>query len=292
MIQHPSRWAVLFLSLALALGSPARAGDSGDHTLALARSLSHEGRHADAAIEFRRLALDAPDEQKQAAYYWAAAYEYGKAGELALSDRMLNLAEDRSSALGADAMALRGHNALSASNWSEAEFYFQSLAQGATGAVAQVANRQLAAARLRQHDIGGARTALEAMPDSGKASAALDTYARGTDKSPRIGGLLGMIPGLGYAYSGEYANAARSLILNGIFLFGAVKTADDDNWGACTVISFFELTWYSGSIYGGVDAAQRYNQERMDRCVGDITGRSQVTPDYTTLPILSLQYRF
>ena len=34
-----------------------------------------------------------------------------------------------------------------------------------------------------------------------------------------LGGILGIIPGLGYAYSGEYSNAARSLILNSLFIF-------------------------------------------------------------------------
>ena len=35
-------------------------------------------------------------------------------------------------------------------------------------------------------------------------------------KKPWLGGVLGLVPGLGYVYSGEYANAARSLILNGL----------------------------------------------------------------------------
>lgn len=282
---------LLTLLSVLLLACP-RAIGAQDHTLELARALSRDGRHADAAIEFRRLALDETSDVNRASYYWAAAYEYAKAGNLELSDKMLNLAENNSPALGPEALLLRGANAATSQNWREAGFYFESLTQGSTGAVARVANLQLATARLRQHDIEGARSALNATPENTRTVAALDAYAQGSDRSPRIGGLLGLIPGLGYAYSGEYANAARSLILNGIFLFGAVKTAENEDWGACTVISFFELTWYSGSIYGGVDAAHRYNRDRLDRCVDATGGRSQATPNYAILPILSLQYRF
>jgi hypothetical protein len=206
---------------------------------------------------------------------------------------MLNLAENSNPLLAAEALLLRGEIAAAGGAWPEAEFYYQGLTQGTTQPVRRLASRQLAVTRLRQHNPEGAREALSLSgSDEAPALQSLDSYRRGSDKSPRIGGLLGLIPGLGYAYSGEYANATRSLILNGIFLFGVVKTARDDEWGACTAISFFELTWYSGSIYGGVDAAHRYNQTRLSRCCDDIVGKGRMEPDYTRLPILTLQYQF
>ena len=100
------------------------------------------------------------------------------------------------------------------------------------------------------------------------------------------------MPGLGYVYAGEYANAARSLILNSIFIWGMVNTAEDENWGAFAVITFFEFTWYSGSIYGGVDGSHRYNRARMDRAAEGLRGGITLLPDYDALPALSLRARF
>ena len=74
---------------------------------------------------------------------------------------------------------------------------------------------------------------------------------------------MGLIPGFGYFYSGEYASGLRAILLNGLFIYGMIDTADKDEWGAFAVISFFEFTWYGGSIYGGIDAAYRYNRQRV-----------------------------
>jgi hypothetical protein len=206
---------------------------------------------------------------------------------------MLDQAENNDSEITPEVLLFRGHNAASSRNWTEAAFYFQGLTQGTTQPVARLASRSLAVTQLHLKDPTGAKTALSQSPgDETEGLKALEHYTRGSDKSPRIGGLLGMIPGLGYAYSGEYPNAARSLILNSIFIFGMVSTAEEDLWGAFTVISFFEVTWYSGSIYGGVDAAHRYNQNRLDTCTSAITRESQARPDYSQLPLLRLQYKF
>lgn len=288
----PSRFFLL-LMITTAVVKTVSASEPDGEALHLAGSLSQEGHHAAAAVEFRRLALGSTSNVTRASLYWAAAYEYGKAKDLPLAEKMLNQAEDCNPGLATEAILLRGMNASSDETWSEAEFYFRGLTQGTTQTVSRLASRQLAVTRLRQHNVAGAREALALSPNAEQpGQQSLERYSHGADKSPRIGGLLGLIPGLGYAYSGEYANAARSLILNSLFIFGVVKTAEDDQWGACTAISFFEITWYSGSIYGGVDAAYRYNQDRMNRCADDIVGKSEMTPDYSQLPILTLQYRF
>ena len=121
---------------------------------------------------------------------------------------------------------------------------------------------------------------------------ALDIYARGHDKSPKVGGLLGMIPGMGYMYAGEYGNGFRSIILNSLFIFGMVSTAQDDEWGAFAVITFFEFTWYSGSIYGGVDASHRYNRDRLESSISRINGDAGFEPDQRQLPALVLRFSF
>lgn len=260
----------------------------------LALELSAEGDHAGAALEFRRLAGEAPAGDPRGGYAWAAAFEYWKAGEFALSEKMLDRAEDAQPALGAPALLLRGENAQAARRWSEADFYFESVLRGEAGADEKVfASRRLAAGRLRQKDADGAAAALGLAPvPQDTARAALEEYARGRDKSPLLGGLLGIVPGLGYFYAGEWASGFRSILLNSLFLFGMVDTADKDQWGAFAVITFFEFTWYSGSIYGGIDGAHRYNRDRLEAAAAGIGGASGFEPDPAGLPAIRLNFRF
>ncbi|MBU1909693.1 MAG: hypothetical protein KJ726_06585, partial [Verrucomicrobia bacterium] len=114
----------------------------------------------------------------------------------------------------------------------------------------------------------------------------------GRDRSPKLGGMLGFIPGVGYFYAGEWANGFRSILLNSLFLFGMVDTADEEQWGAFAVITFFEFTWYYGSIYGGIDGAHRYNRNRLETAVNGIHGASGFEPESTRLPTVSLKFQF
>ena len=238
----------IILVLALPLARVDAAAD--DSTLTLARELAGQGDHAGAALEFRRLALDRGDAAERSGFFWAAGHAYWKSGDLVLADRMLDRADDEQPLPPAGAL-VRSEVAYAGRAGDEAMFYLEGVLHGAgTPEEKSYAARRLAELRLRAGDIDGARAALEASPlphaDGGQG---LDWYAAGRDKTPWVGGVLGIIPGLGYFYAGEYANGFRSIILNAIFIYGMVDTARDDDWGAFSVITFFEFTWYSGSIY-------------------------------------------
>ncbi|MFH0953624.1 MAG: hypothetical protein V1873_04775 [Verrucomicrobiota bacterium] len=259
----------------------------------LAIELAGEGDHPAAALEFRRLGLGASGAAR-GGYYWASAYEYWKAGKYDLADKMLNRAEDAAPMLGTRAVLLRGERALSARDYREAAFYWETVLHSPADADARsLAARRLAVTRLRENDAARAREALLAAPtkhDDGLA--ALDRYTAGRDKNPKLGGWLGAVPGLGYFYAGEWANGLRSIILNGLFLYGMADTADREQWGAFAVITFFEFTWYSGSIYGGIDASHRYNRRRLEDAVAGVDGGAKFEPDFSQLPVVTLQFRF
>ncbi len=278
-----------------------------DSAQQLAFELAREGNHDAAAIEYRRLALMEKDAKRRAGYYWAAAHEYSRLKNYQLVSKMLDRAEDNSLKLSTESLLLRAESALADNALEEAKFYLQSIINsrsadppapgGGTrwpaGSAKALASRRLARALVFERDVVAAREALLASPhDNSGALEAIDTYSRGRDKTPRLGGMLGMIPGLGYAYSGEYANALRSLILNGLFIYGMVDTANRELWGAFAVITFFELTWYTGSIYGGVDAAHRYNLDRLNSCLTSIDGNSGFSADLKHIPFVSLTFEF
>jgi len=270
------------------------AEEAQDSTVSLARGLAVEGDHAGAALEFRRQALEAGEPAARGGYFWAAAWEYHQAERHEVSDGMLDRAEDAAPGLASEAVLLRAENMAAQKRWKEEAYYRQSiLDSAATDEMKRYASLRLAELRLRLGEVDAAREAIRAAPGWNSVSLeAVEEYARGRDKSPKVGGLLGMIPGLGYMYAGEYGNGFRSIILNSLFIFGMVSTAEDDEWGAFAVITFFEFTWYSGSIYGGIDATHRHNRDRLESSIGRMRGDAAFEPDYEQLPAVSLKFRF
>ena len=263
-----------------------------DTTPQLARDLLQEGDAAGAALEYRRLALGAEQAEAQAGWYWSAAYAHVRGGSWPEAERLLDRAEDRDPALGAAAALLRGESAFAKRDYDAAVFYFESATQGSTADadVRRYGERRMAAAHIQRGESAKARAAL-ASPDQ-PGAAALRDYEAGRDRRPQLGGWLGLVPGLGYAYAGEYANATRSLILNSLFIWGMVSTAENEQWGGFAALTFFELTWYTGSIYGGVDASHRYNEARRSRAIEAITAGAMITPDFEALPAVKLKVAF
>lgn len=274
------------------LGSTPSATLPPAHQLALV--LQAGGRPRSAAVEWRRLAMDEAERSRKAGYYWAAAYQYLEAGDVPVAEKLLDQAEAAWLPIEDVALMLRAQVAGAQQDRSTAAFYWGSILRGQPEpGPARMARRQLASLALHAGDSRQARELLEWSPaDESRALEAILSFEQGRDKKPVVGGLLGMIPGMGYAYAGEYANAFRSFLLNGIFIYGMVDTARNDHWGAFAVITFFELTWYSGSIYGGIDASHRYNQRRRDTLHDEVKGQALFEPDWLAIPQVTLQFTF
>lgn len=261
-------------------------------TFTLAQELLAEASHEQAATEFRRFAMETSAPEQQAAAYLYAGYSYLQDDQPNIALEMIERAEevDVSGALLIDRTLLNAAAAKQASDLDSALYYYDLITEDPTPSDArQFAVRHAAAIELSQ---GNHEAALRRLEDQPAQIAAINAYMSGKDKSPKSGGLWGIIPGAGYFYSGEYANGFRSLILNSVFLFGMAHTADNDQWGAFTAITFFELTWYSGSIYGGVDSAHRYNQARLNSALSDIEGSATIKPRETTIPIFQFKVSF
>jgi len=274
---------------ALSLGCAGHAEGAG---VQLAVELAREGEHRPAAIEFRRMALQEPQEKASGGYYWLAGREYFESHEPERSNEMLDRAETLNPDLVAPGSLLRADNALRQRDDGAASFYFETLLNS-DGQISQYAARRLAGIRIKAGETLVASGILKDYdPKNTDGVASIERYTHGKDKSPALGGILGIVPGMGHAYSGEYANAFRCLILNAIFIYGMADTAEDDEWGAFAVITFFELTWYSGSIYGGIDAAHRHNRERLNDCIDDVLGDATFNPDWDAVPTIRLEFKF
>lgn len=79
-------------------------------------------------------------------------------------------------------------------------------------------------------------------------------------KSSRVAGLLGIVPGLGYAYTNHYKTSLAALVVIGLTTAATIKAHEQGNTGLSISIGLFAFGWYSGSIVGSMDSARRYNE--------------------------------
>ncbi|MCL1920954.1 MAG: hypothetical protein FWG50_07730 [Kiritimatiellaeota bacterium] len=268
---------------------------AGDAAKRIALDFDADGEHEASAVTFRRQALLEEDAQRAGQWYWFAAYAYARDNNWKLSNKMLDRAEDAAAmSVAVPSAWLRAENAMRERDWNAAVFHFDSMRFGAPADDLRFfAARGAAAAHLRNRDLDRARDVLgEYAGASETLLASIDRYAEGRDKKPWLGGVLGLVPGCGYLYSGEYWNATRSLLLNSLFIWGMYETGRRDQWAAFSVIGFFEATWYSGSVYGGIDAAQRHNRDRLDAVAHAIRGDDALRPDTSRIPLIALGFAF
>lgn len=91
--------------------------------------------------------------------------------------------------------------------------------------------------------------------------AALDAKTKLELKDPLVAALLSIIPGAGHLYLGQWATGVTSLAWNALFIAAAVSAWISGDWGVAIVLTFLELGWYSGSMFGAVAGAYRHNRD-------------------------------
>jgi len=79
-------------------------------------------------------------------------------------------------------------------------------------------------------------------------------------KNPTLAGALAILPGAGYVYCGRYHDALMSFLFNSGMACAAWEAFDNDLEGLGALIGMVGLGFYSGSIYGSVSSAHKYNR--------------------------------
>jgi tetratricopeptide (TPR) repeat protein len=91
------------------------------------------------------------------------------------------------------------------------------------------------------------------------------------EKSPETAGVLSAIlPGSGHLYVGRPEQAIASLLLNGLFVSGAVLAFTHDSPVLGGILVFFEIGWYVGGIRSASQAAREENLEKQNRFRRDL----------------------
>jgi len=93
-------------------------------------------------------------------------------------------------------------------------------------------------------------------------------------KSPQCAGTLAAIlPGLGHAYVSRYKDAAISFLLNGLFIWAAVESFQQDHEVLGGILTFLELGWYTGNIYSAVNVTHKHNRKMQNEFRGSLKDR-------------------
>jgi tetratricopeptide (TPR) repeat protein len=83
-------------------------------------------------------------------------------------------------------------------------------------------------------------------------------------KSKRLAGFLGIVPGLGYLYSGHRQTALSALLINGLLGYATWNTLAQGNYGLGSLLGVFTAAFYTGNIIGSVKAAERWNEAKHE----------------------------
>ncbi len=111
--------------------------------------------------------------------------------------------------------------------------------------------------------LDGIRWESNLYPKARSLSQALQQRPDTTMKSPALaGGLSAVLPGAGHLYAGRPGRAVSSLLLNALFIAGAVAAFEHESPVLGGILVFFELGWYVGGIRSAAKAAQEANEEQ------------------------------
>jgi len=106
---------------------------------------------------------------------------------------------------------------------------------------------------------------------------ALDEVPKMKQKSPGLAGTLAVIPGAGYLYCGRYQDALIALLVNGGLIWAAYESFDKELYALGSMITFVEIGFYAGSIYGSVASAHKYNRKNERQWIEKLRKRLKVT---------------
>jgi hypothetical protein len=95
-------------------------------------------------------------------------------------------------------------------------------------------------------------------------------------KKPALAGFLSIIPGAGYLYCERYRDALIALVVNGGLFYAAYEAFDNDNDALGVILSAVGLGFYSGSIYGSISSAHKYNTSKTRQFFEDLKQKTYI----------------
>ncbi|HUT04771.1 MAG TPA: tetratricopeptide repeat protein [bacterium] len=90
-------------------------------------------------------------------------------------------------------------------------------------------------------------------------------------KSPVVAGLLSAcVPGAGHFYCRKFRNGGVAFVLNAAFVAASVEAFHKDVYVGGAIASSVALVFYSGTIYGAVNVAHKFNRTRREQLLSEM----------------------
>jgi TM2 domain-containing membrane protein YozV len=116
-------------------------------------------------------------------------------------------------------------------------------------------------------------------PEQGRLTESARQWGTLPRKSPVVAGLLSVVPGAGHLYIGEPVVALGALAWNGLFSFALYESIRRDQIGVAVLLGALELLWYSGTIFGAISGAQKYNRDVRQEALDALRARYDDRPE-------------
>jgi tetratricopeptide (TPR) repeat protein len=267
--------------LALALAATPDA----EQQLGFARSLYGEGDYYRAIGEYKRFLYLYPDSplSDEARLAIGRAYLHGEQPD-ASEAHFLSLAE-LSPEWRARALLEIGWSRYSSGRSQAAILALQSFLRESAGQATTDVDRAhylLGWALLTEGDGKAAMQAFASVTSlngKGPLTEAARNWSSLPRKSPVIAALLSVVPGAGHVYIGEPVVGLAALGWNGLFSFALYEAIRRDQVGIAVLLGALEMIWYTGTIFGAVSGAQKYNRDVRLQALDGLRARFHDRPE-------------
>lgn len=265
-----------------------------------------DGDYYRAITEYKRFLFFFPRSSRAEEALWkvASSYFYGKKWDEALGAVDDLLRRFPESPWVAEALLLKGRCFAERREYSQARYFFLRAKEVAPGkALASEAQWEIARSFLKEERWEEAAEEFRKVDLGSKLYPQAEFFASGLDrigevpqKSPVAGGILAaLLPGAGHLYAERYRDAAVAFALNGAFIWGMVEAFDHKNYVVGGILTFFELGWYIGNIYGAVSSVHKYNRSKKKDYLDRLENESKFSLGISFRPgttVLSFRYVF
>ncbi len=95
-------------------------------------------------------------------------------------------------------------------------------------------------------------------------------------KNPSAAGIFAVFPGAGFLYCERYQDALTAFLLNAGLMYAAYEAFDKENYALGGLITFAEMGFYAGSIYGSVTSAHKYNRAKTQGFIEKLKRNTKV----------------
>ena len=85
------------------------------------------------------------------------------------------------------------------------------------------------------------------------------------------------MPGAGHLYCERYRDALTAFIVNGLFAWAAYEAFDNESPALGSLISVVAFGFYSGSIFGSVSGAHKFNQNQTQHFIETLKSEKKIT---------------